>query len=166
MSSISELQQYLQNRVALLREIRPNQDWKYVGFEELIINVGVAMQAKPLPTTIKRGLPKSCYYNSQRLAFKQNDLTYVEGYAVAEGISLAIAHSLLMTPDGYAVDPTWDNPGTAYLGIPLSTKWVKSILAARKQQGREDDLSIFEGNYIGKCSLLQEELPADAHPAS
>ncbi len=164
--SLAELQEYLQNRVTLLKEIRPNQGWKYTGIEELILDCGTVMEAKPLPKTIKRGLPKSCYHNCQKLAFKHSDLVYVEGYAVAEGISLAIAHSWLMTSDGYAVDPTWDTPGTAYLGIPLSTNWVKSFLKARKQKGREDDLSIFDGNYIEQFSLLKEGLPADAHPIS
>jgi len=165
-NAITELRQYLQDRVTLLKEIRPNQGWKYTGFEELILDCGKAMEAKPLPTTIKRSLPKGCYWNSQRLAFKQSDLIYVEGYAIAEGIPLAIAHAWLMTTEGYAVDPTWDTPGTAYLGIPLSTKWVKSIFAARKQQGREDDLSILEGNYIEEFSLLKEGLPDDAYKAS
>lgn len=89
--SITELQQYLQNRVALLKEIRPNQGWKYVSFEELILDCGRAMKAKPMPKNIKRGFPQNCYYNSQKIAFSQHDFTYVEGYAVAEGISLAIA---------------------------------------------------------------------------
>lgn len=160
--SLAELQEYLQNRVTLLKEIRPNQGWKYLGFEELLLDCGTVMEAKPMPKTIKRGLPKSCYWNSQRLAFKRNDLIYVEGYAIAEGISIAIAHAWLMTPEGYAIDPTWDEPGTVYLGIPFNTDWVKSMLAARKAKGREDDLSVFEGNYIEKFSLLKEGLPDEA----
>ena len=67
-----------------------------------------------------------------------------------------------MTPDGYAIDPTWDEPGVTYLGIPFSTDWVKSILKARKAKGREEDLSILEGNYIENCSLLKEGLPDKA----
>jgi hypothetical protein len=162
-NSLAELQQYLQDRVSLLKEIRPNQGWKYIGIEELLLDRGTVMEAKPLPKTIKRGLSKSCYHNCQKIAFKQNDFTYVEGYAVAEEISLAIAHAWLMTPEGSAIDPTWDEPGTAYLGIPFSTNWVKSIIAARKQRGREDDLSILEGNYIEGFSLLKEGLPDEAY---
>lgn len=163
MNSLAELKQYLQDRVTLLKEIRPNQGWKYLGFEELLLDCGTVMQAQSMPKDIKRGLPRSCYYNSQKLAFKQNNFTYVEGYAVAEGVSIPLVHAWLMTPDGYAIDPTWDTPGIAYLGIPFDTGWVKSILAARKQQGREDDLSMLEGNYMEGFSLLKEGLPDKAY---
>jgi len=160
--SLDELRQYLQDRVTLLQKIRPNQGWKYASYEELILDCGIVMEAKPLPKDIKRGLPRSCYYNSQKLVFRKSDLIYVEGYALAEDVSIALPHAWLMTPQGYAIDPTWDEPGVAYLGIPFSTDWVKSILVARKAKGREDDLSILEANYIENFSLLKEGLPDKA----
>ena len=157
------LKQYLQDRADLIRKIYSKPDSKYAGFEELVLECGTVMEAKPLPTTLKRGLPKSCYWNSQQLAFKRKSLTYVEGYALAEDVPMAVAHAWLLTPEGHAIDPTWETPSICYLGVPFSTEWVKSVLKARKKRGRGDDLSIFECNYLEEYSLLKQGLPTDAY---
>lgn len=160
---LSKLRQLLQERATLARNIRPNLDWKYAGFEELVLDCGTAMEVKPLPKDIKKAAPKRCYFNSQQLAFKKKHLTYVEGYVLAADISFPIAHAWLMTPEGDAIDPTLEPPGIAYIGIPFSTKWLKSVLALRKKKGRDDDLSIFECNYLEEYSLLKQGIPADAY---
>jgi hypothetical protein len=160
MQLLNELRQYLQNQAALMKQLRPQPDWKYNGFEELVLDCGTVMEAKPLPDNIKRGLPKSCYWNSQQLAFKRKNLAYVEGYALITEPTFVTAHAWLLTPEGHAIDPTWETPGAIYLGVPFSTKWAKSFL---KQRGRDDELSIFESNYIEKFSLLKQGLPADAY---
>jgi hypothetical protein len=160
---LSQLKQYLQDRADLIRKLHSKPNCQYAGFEELVLDCGTTMEAKPLPKNIKRGLPKSCYWNSQQLAFKRKSLTYVEGYALAEDVPMAVAHAWLLTPEGYAIDPTWETPGICYLGVPFSTEWVKSVLKARKKRGRGDDLSIFECNYLEKYSLLKQGLPTDAY---
>ena len=163
MQLLNELRQYLQNQAALIKQVRPQPDWKYNGFEELVLDCGTVIEAKSLPKNIKRGLPKSCYWYSQQLAFKRKSLTYVEGYALAEDVPMAVAHAWLLTPEGYAIEPTWETPGICYLGVPFSTEWVKSVLKARKKRGRGDDLSIFECNYLEEYSLLKQGLPTDAY---
>ena len=99
-----------------------------------------------------------CQWNCQQLAFADSSLTYVEGYALHADVGFPISHAWLLAPDGYAIDPTWDSVG-CYFGVPLSTTWVQSVLAARN---RMDNLSIFDGNYIEKFSLLKEGLPMNA----
>ena len=160
---LSQLKQYLQDRAFIIRKIYSKPDFKYAGFEELVLDCGTVMEAKPLPATLKRGMPKSCYWNSQQLAFKRKSLTYVEGYALAEDVPMAVAHAWLLTPEGYAIDPTWESPGICYLGIPFSTKWFKSVLVSRRERGRGDDISIFESNYLEGYSLLKQGLPRDAY---
>lgn len=145
-----------------MRRFYSKPDCKYAGFEELVLDCGTVMAAKPLTEDIDLGLPKSCYMNSQQLAFQRKDLTYVEGYVLAEDISFPIAHAWLLTPEGHAIDPTWETPGICYLGVPFSTEWVKSVLKARKKKGRGNDLSIFECNYLEAYSLLKQGLPPDA----
>jgi hypothetical protein len=76
---------------------------------------------------------------------------------------MPFAHAWLIDREGRAIDPTWVPPGVAYLGVPLSTKWVQSVLDSRRQRGRDIDLSIFEGNYLEKYSLLKEGLPPEAY---
>jgi hypothetical protein len=163
MQPLDELQQYLQERADLIRKLHSKPELKYAGFEELVLDCGTTMEAKPLTKNIKRGLPKSGDWNSQQLAVKRKSLTYVEGYALAEDVPMAVAHAWLLTPEGYAIDPTWETPGICYLGVPFSTEWVKSVLKARKKRGRGDDLSIFECNYLEEYSLLKQGLPTDAY---
>jgi hypothetical protein len=71
MQPLDELRQYLQDRANLIRKLHSKPDCQYAGFEELVLDRGTVMEAKPLPKNIKRGLPKSCYWNSQQLAFKR-----------------------------------------------------------------------------------------------
>lgn len=157
-NDLSQLKTLLQERVELMRGYaRP--DRRYCCFEELILDGGVAMVAATKPPKLKQGLPKSCYYNAQQLAFKRKSLTYIEGYAIPYSVMLPIAHGWLLNEKGEAIDPTWDKPGVAYLGIPLKTEWVKAFLKARQ---RDDDLSIFEGNYLEKFSLLKDGIPQEA----
>ncbi|MBE9040702.1 hypothetical protein IQ235_07905 [Oscillatoriales cyanobacterium LEGE 11467] len=156
--SLTQIQSYLQQRVEQMRKYgRP--DRKYCCFEELILDRGVAMTAASKPPKLKRGLPKSCYYNCQQVAFGRKTLTYVEGYAISADIPMAIAHGWLANDKGEAIELTWEEPGIAYLGIPFSTKWVKAFL---KQRNRPDSLSIFEGNYLEEFSLLKDGIPTEA----
>ncbi|MEG4248643.1 hypothetical protein [Microcoleus sp. Pol10D4] len=153
-----QIKHYLQSVVAAMETVPIRANWMYQRYEELIVQCGFPMEPQLLPQTIEPGAPKFGYWNCQQLAFTDNSLTYVEGYALHADVGFPISHAWLLTPDGYAIDPTWDSPG-CYFGVPLSTTWVESVLAART---RIDNLSIFDGNYIEKFSLLKEGLPIDA----
>lgn len=156
--SLSQLKSLLQQRVEQMRRYaRPER--KYCCFEELVLDSGVVMVAATKPPKLKQGLPKSCYYNAQKIAFGRKGLTYVEGFALSADIPMAIAHGWLMNDKGEAIDPTWEPPGVAYLGIPFSTAWVKAFLKARN---RENELSILEGNYLEDFSLLKDGIPPEA----
>ena len=157
-TNIEQFKGYLQDLAAVIQTVGARTDWKYRGFEQLVLECGTMMELKPLPKTIKMGQPRLCYANCQQLALKNRSLTYVEGYAMAAGVSLPLHHAWLLDTDGYAIDPTWDSPG-CYFGVPLSTAWVESVLATRNHL---DNLSIFDGNYIEKFSLLKDGLPVDA----
>ncbi|MDF0556402.1 hypothetical protein [Kamptonema sp. UHCC 0994] len=152
---VEQLREYLQAIVAVMKQSKKETS-KYSGFQELILDYGRFMEPKPLPKNIKRGQPRSCYYNCQQLALKHSNLTYVEGFAIAADVSFPLAHAWLLSPDGYALDPTWETSGNCYLGIPFSTQWVKSVVKLRTQQGHADILSIFEGNYLEDFSLLKD----------
>lgn len=160
MQPLDELRQYLQDQADLIRKFYFKPDSRYAGFEELVLDCGTVMKPQPLPKNIKRGLPKSCYWNSQQIAFKRTDLAYVEGYVLITEPTFVTAHAWLLTPEGYAIDPTWETPGAIYLGVPFSTKWVKSFL---KRRGRDNEISIFQSNYLEEYSLLKQGLPTDAY---
>lgn len=161
-TDIEQFKEYLQNLAAVMKKVPGRTDWKYRGFEELVLECGRVMEPKPLPKNVKRGLPRLCYANCQRLVLKNRSLTYVEGYAMAQGVSLPLQHAWLLDADGCAIDPTWDSPGCCYLGIPLATSWVKSIWNSRKQKGRTDELSILQGNHLEEFSIFKQGFPAEA----
>lgn len=161
--SLSSLKFFLEAQATLMREIHSKPDWKYGGFEELVLDCGTLIKAKPLPRNIKHGSPKQCYWNCQELVFKRKNLTYVEGYAIAPQVSIPVAHAWLLTPEGYVIDPTWNPLGIVYLGVPLSTDWIKSFLKLRKQTTNIQNFSIFQGNYLEKYSLLKNGLPPNAY---
>lgn len=162
MSNPSELKTFLEQRAALMRKIHPNLELKYGGFEELVLEYGIEMESSPLPKGMKPGLPKACYWNCQQLMYKRKNLIYVEGYALDMDISFPLSHAWLMTKDKKVIDPTWRNSNIYYLGVPLSTEWVKTILKSRMRNGEITNLSIFEGNYLEGHSLLKQGLPAEA----
>lgn len=160
-----EMQQfkgYLQDLAAVMKTVGARTDWKYRGFEQLVLECGTVMQPKPLPKTIKQGQPRLCYANCQRLVLRNRSLTYVEGYAMAQDVSLPLQHAWLLDADGCAIDPTWETLASCYLGIPLATAWVKSIWDSRKQKRRTDELSIFQGNYLEQFEIFKQGFPADA----
>ena len=69
-----EMQQfkgYLQDLAALMKTVGTRTDWKYRGFEQLVLECGTIMQPKPLPKTIKMGQPRICYANCQQLVLEK-----------------------------------------------------------------------------------------------
>lgn len=162
MLNSSSLRTFLEERATLVRQLYPDRDWKYAGFEELVLNCGIEMEANPLPKNINFGLSQACYWNCQQLAFKRKSLIYVEGYALDPEISFPIAHAWLITKDKKVIDPTWKTSNSYYLGIPFSTQWVKNILKSRPKN--KTDISIIEGNYLEGFSLLKDGIPTEALP--
>lgn len=153
-----QIKQYLQAVVAAIEAPPTRAHWKYQRYEELVLDYGFIMEPQPLPEMMEPGIPQFSYWNCQQLVLASDSLTYAEGYALHADVGFPIAHAWLLTPDGCVIDPTWDSPG-CYFGVPLSTKWVKSVLGTRNSI---DNLSIFDGNYIEKFSLLKDGLPVDA----
>lgn len=164
MEARAQLKQYLEDRTAVIRQIRSDLNWKYAGIEDLILGYGLEMSAIPLPANIRPGRQKTCYHTCQQLSFSRKGLTYVEGYALCSEVSFAVEHAWLINTNGEVIDPTWNPPGLAYLGIPLKTKWLKSILDSRihPETGEIKNLSIFEGNYLEDFSLLKQGIPPEA----
>lgn len=162
MYNSEELKEHLQDLTTLMGKLPSRNDWVYRGYEDLILQCGRVMEPKPLPKNIKPGQPRLCYANSQHLVFKNPALTYVEGYAMAQGVSFPLHHAWLLDADGYAIDPTWEPYGCCYLGVPLAASWVKSILKSRRQLGRTDELSILQGNYLEGFFILKQGYPTEA----
>jgi hypothetical protein len=162
MPSISQLKYLLSEQAKLTRKIYPHPDWKYGGFEELILDCGSEFTTFSFAKNVEQNLPGACYWNCQQLIKEHPELIYCEGYALAPDVSIAIRHAWLINAQFEVIEPTWGANDSVYLGIPFSTSWFTSFLHKRFAKGREDEISIFEGNYLEKYSLLKQGLPFDA----
>ncbi len=155
------LKQYLEKKVDLMRKINPkSKGWKYGGFEELVLDLGIKTFAIALPSDIELGQPKSCYFNCQEIIKNRLDLIYCEGFATTPELPLAFYHAWLLNSQGHAIDPTWQPPGIEYMGVAFKKEWVVNFIGQR--QHPEEYLSVFEGNFLEKYSLLKQGLPIAA----
>ena len=161
MKPIDRLKSLLSKQAELTKKIYPNPEWKYNSFEELILNCGNEFVVCS-PNQVKQTRSQGCYQNCQQLAGEYPELVYYEGYALASDVVIPIRHAWLVNARQEVIEPTWDDNDSVYLGIPFSTSWFQSVLNKRSAIGREDEISILEGNYIEEFSLLTEGLPDDA----
>ena len=157
------LQQYLQKYALFFKKNRPQPDWKYKSFEELVLDCGLEVEAIELPSNIKQGIPKSCYWNCQQIIKQQPDLIYCEGYALINEAPIPLRHAWLLNSERKALDPTWVPTGIKYIGVPFVTEWVESFLENRSHKDNGKYISIFEGNFVEKSSLLKKGLPNGAY---
>ena len=77
-------------------------------------------------------------------------------------VVIPIRHAWLINVRGEIIEPTWNDNDSVYVGISFSASWFQSVLDKRSAIGREDEISILEGNYIEDFSLLKEGLLEDA----
>jgi hypothetical protein len=159
MGSISD---YLNQQVDSTPAIYRKPDFKYWRFEQLVLDCGREMQPDENSSS-ERGRTKSCYWNCQQLVSKQPELIYCEGFAVSQNVGFPLSHAWLLNSAGKVLEPTWEFPGEAYLGVAFSWEWIRSLMKSRQQRGRDNDLSVFECNYLEEYSLLKEGLPPDAY---
>ena len=157
-----EISDYLKQQVESTPEFYRKPNCKYWRFEQLVLDCGRKMDPDE-NNSIERGLPKSCYWNCQQLVIKQPELIYCEGYAISQNVGFPFPHGWLLNSEGKLLEPTWESPGEAYWGVAFDWEWVQALLKRRSQQGRDNDLSVFECNYLEEYSLLKEGLPPDAY---
>ena len=90
---------------------------------EFVVEYGWWYTAAPLPDPLIRGKENECFMNAFFLALEQNELVYVEGYAMLDG-GRRVNHAWLTDGRGNAFDGTWPEPGVAYAGVPFRTGFV------------------------------------------
>lgn len=105
--------------------------WGKIGhpapMQRFVIELGTEMYpANILPSHIKSGVIKECFYNAYNLAL--DGYTYVEGYAVNQVIAIPIHHAWVIDRHGAVIDNTWsDTSNCAYFGIEFDIDELLSI---------------------------------------
>lgn len=160
--SISTLRQLLEERANLIRKAHSHPNWKYGSFEELVLDCGSEFTTFS-SQNIELDFSEGCYRNCQQLIQGYPELIYCEGFVLASDVSIPIKHGWLINDRKEVIEPTWVAKNSIYLGIPFFKGWFTSFLNERFSKGKEDEISIFEGNYLEKYSFLKEGLPSEAY---
>ena len=118
------IKQYLESMVAIRANMQHSlqSHFAWSCIEELVLKIGQGFTYKARPRSFKKGLPKSCYYNSAMLVINDPSLTYVEGYACIRGIPILHAW-VIRSGSKFVIDVT-ANGLTDYYGIPFKTEYV------------------------------------------
>lgn len=59
--------------------------------------------------------------------------------ALYPGLSIPVHHAWLITSNGQAYDPTLEQPGEVYFGIPFETEYIREAVVVHGCYGLLDD---------------------------
>lgn len=122
-------QMVITNEVMKTMNHREN-GFKYPSFYDFVLELGTEKRLDVLdyPDDIGPGTPKQCYINAAMLAFGDESLTYVEGYAATDDLGIAMSHAWVEDADGNIIDNTWGalerKGGATYYGVKFATDYV------------------------------------------
>lgn len=97
----------------------------------MLLEHGRLWTPAPLDQQPERGEARQCYRNALELSY--GTPLYCEGYAVANGVPIPILHAWCLTEDGLVLEPTWSEPGVAYLGIAVTRDYHMKIMMATRR---------------------------------
>lgn len=131
------------------------EGWAYTSVYHLLLDAGRFFTPTPLPQTMVRGPERECFANAVALVREHqtsSGLMYCEGYASAPLTGtdgFPTMHAWASTPDAAVLDPTWPQPGTAYLGIPITapTMWPSPRFGAGILQDPTNLLTILRDGH-------------------
>jgi len=96
----------------------PLSGYRYASVYALLLDVGRLFTPARWPSGPPPGEPGKCYIEAASWAWGATDApAYVEGMAWT-GL-FPIEHAWCSTRSGTVLDPTWEEPGSAYLGLPV-----------------------------------------------
>lgn len=126
----------------------------YDNFYDLVLREGRSFTPRKKPRDVRFGKVKECFMNAANLVLDRKDLFYVEGYASIRLVGgLPFYHGWCVDQEGYVIDPTWREVGTAYHGVVLTTNYLRKMLLKTEHYGLLD---------YPNLDLLEEGFPEGA----
>lgn len=116
---------------------RENSGLTYESIEALVLAYGKDWKAQNTADNaaaieshgLSMGELRNCYANAASIAIGNEELTYVEGYAMPMYPPLPVQHAWLVDKGGNVIDVTWGqggiDTGVEYVGIPFDADAVR-----------------------------------------
>lgn len=117
-----------------LFRIPENAHLRHLSIEGFLLEHGELFSRPASPST-RFGETQACFMNAGAIALTDSQWTYVEGYALLGDIQVPIHHAWLVSVEGELWDPTWDEPGSAYFGVPIKEEFLRRTVAEKECYG-------------------------------
>lgn len=130
----NDLKNYVSMVTTHMQQNKRPEGWRFTGPHEVVLQYGKFFDPAERPKGVKKGKDKLCFMNAAHLA-DDPDYTYVEGFAIPDGVPIPMHHAWCVDKDGNVVDNTWKKPGKAYFGIPFTNGYLWSSLAKTQTYG-------------------------------
>ncbi|TDT93294.1 hypothetical protein EDD99_8103 [Streptomyces sp. 846.5] len=112
---------------------QPLPGWRYASVYALLLDVGRLFTPRTWPDGgPPPGETGRCYTESASWAWGSPDgLAYVEGFAWT-GL-YPMEHAWCADRDGFGLDPTWSDPASAYLGLPVLAAAAVELMGRHRE---------------------------------
>ncbi len=158
--NLENLLEFLNQQADLFDSIYKKSTLNRKSSQQLILENGLPFLKRITPSPFT-GKPKSCYQNCTSALLKYPELSYCEGFAISNEVSIIIAHAWLVDCNSFVVDPTWNEDFTdcTYFGVVFANEFVREIALKTKCYG------ILDNYRVDKNQILQNGFPKGAlHP--
>lgn len=151
--------EWLSTSAAMLRSVNQTKErlshWPYPGGrDEFLLRHGRYFPPAPWPEQYQRGPRGECFKNViDCLAEWPGTFYYCEGIAQTSKI-IPLHHAWLVTPDGHALDPTWEEDEEAiYFGVCVQSQWLWPQIFKHQFNTLLDDWKTGFPLYSGKLPV-------------
>lgn len=142
-TTITTLEEHLSTYAKFVDEVRKRPEgFGYSCAEGYVLENGRAWEPQELPAEFQalRGQQKECFKNAADPVFNFDErVRYVEGFAMAEGLPLAIHHAWLVDEHDRVLEVTWPEAGTEYFGVEFGYDKLAETALARECYGVIDN---------------------------
>lgn len=111
---------------------------------EFVAHEGFGCIAQALPAGYQQAAPKQCYANAARLVHRLRDLSYCEGYVIADHLPLPVHHAWAIDAGQRVIDVTLREPEKhVYLGVTVPLADYDRVTRTTKRNLRPSSTSVF-----------------------
>jgi len=138
---------YLEDVSVHVRAMGFNEMARFRSIEEfMLFNGGVFDRVSDEDLSDIKGVPHECFKNSALVVLSRLDLIYCEGYTSVGGFPLQ--HAWVTNDRGDLLEVTYDHPHDRYIGIAVTSSFLKSRLKRTKYFGLFTNIPTFDLEII------------------